>query len=141
MTIMDITLYDKEDVIKLTELSTIENKECTDLFFSIFDSAYRLYHLGDIYREVYPLSDDVNKVIESQMYEELLFLLEELKKFIDICNVPQETSDKLNEIIEKFGYLEYINLVAQSANLMVELYQILYRFYGKQNHKWKITIR
>jgi hypothetical protein len=141
MTFKGIKIYNEEDVAKLSELPKIESKECTDLFFVIFDSAYKLSNFGEIYREIYPLSDDVKRIIESKMYEELLFLLDALRKFIDICDVPQEILDKINEIIENFGNLEYINLMANSVNLIVILYQILFRFYGNRAHSWTIKLR
>jgi hypothetical protein len=75
------------------------------------------------------------------MYEELLFLLDGLKRFIDTCELPPDISDKLNKIIEKFGYLEYINLVVDSSYLIDILYQILYRFYAKHEHIWTVPIR
>lgn len=104
-----------------------KREECAKLFVIVWDSTYKLWNYGEIYRDIFHISsEEAKSIIENKMYNEVLRLLDTLKKFIETCEIGPSYKYEINQIIEEFGGLEYINFVRTSFHLSMILDDIAF---------------
>lgn len=123
---LGISTYKAETTHGEKTIGFEKREECTELFVIVWDSTYKLWNYGEIYRDIFPISGEAKSVIENKMYNEVLRLLDTLKKFIETCEIESSYEYEINQIIKEFGSLEYINFVRTAFHLSMILDDIVF---------------
>jgi hypothetical protein len=105
---------------------------CEFLWTRIYENATKLWHYGYTYEDIWLTRDikewlisrEVKEFIENRMYNLVLIILDDIKSFINKCNVDDNTIKSIKDIIDELGKFKYSEFKVPAHNLMNEFDKI-----------------
>lgn len=126
-----IDIYEDELLVvqPIKERKMLESEECTNMFWYIWYSTYRLSHYLEIYHDIYTISKDARTIIEHKMFDMSLLLFDKLNEFLDTCELPEDIEIYISAVINDISTLiyepDYIKLeitIREFIQMLSEIY-------------------